>query len=206
MMEKKLQVTVSLAQAFNFEGAIRGMRNPLESWNRIDSKFNPLEIGKNDYDLMKRLCLAGKEHRKFLRQICVSCDIIAPLYWWREYETYQIGTTENSTSQMHKLGKRLLNRDDFCIDVWRDGDNTMLDIVNARITAWQTSQKPDDWRSMLQIIPQSYIYKRTCSLNYEVLANQHNQRQNHKLIEWHQYLDQMKTQLPYPELFTMKFQ
>lgn len=215
-------------ESFNWKKAVLGMRNAMESWDKSDSKFElPYTItytegkkevigvqigtehptlGQNDYGLIKKLCCAGTEHRKFLRQIFVSCHVVAPWYWWKEQETYQIGTTENSTSQMHKMGSRMLNQSDFTIDEWNQEEIDLLKMINQKIFLYQQDKmNKKNWRSLIQIIPASFLYTRTISLNYEVLANQYRQRKEHKLVEWHEYLNQMIAGLPYPELFTMQF-
>lgn len=194
-------------KSFNWEGAIQGMRNALESWPKMDSDFSEIthpKLGLHDRELALKLCKAGSEHRKFMRQIFVSGIVIAPWYWWKEQETYQVGTTENSTSQMHKMGSRLLTHDDFVIDHWLAEDEELLKMINHRIVAWQADKENKIiWRSLIQIIPGSFIYRRNISLNYEVLTAQFKQRKAHKLIEWREYLYQMITMLPYPELFTL---
>jgi hypothetical protein len=208
-----LHLKLSEIGSYNWRKAITGMRNAKESWDRMDSSFVYAQIndrdlptlGPNDLKLAKSLAIAGSEHRKYLRQIFVSAVVDAPWYWWKEYETYQIGTTENSTSQMHKLGSRLLTKDDFTIDEWDESFEYLLLCINSKIRNYQKDPTNKEvWRSLIQIIPGSFIYKRTISLNYEVLANQYRQRKNHKLIEWHEYLDQMIAALPYPELFTLE--
>lgn len=210
-----VMLRITNLKSFNWENAIRGMRNPHESWDLIDSTFL-IEIalgnkeipilGKHDYKLCKSLCLAGSEHRKFLRQIFISCHVTAPWYWWKEQETYQVGTVENSTSQMHKLGSRLLTENDFAFDVWTEDERLLLDMINRKITLYQQDKHNNiNWRSLIQIIPGAFLYTRTISLNYEVLCNQYHHRRYHKLVEWHEYLDQMKAGLAYPEFFTLEF-
>jgi len=224
----------------NWEGALRGMRNPLESWQKSDSKFYPppdlyeeteqvydhdglYSIGPNDLELAMKLVKAGRDHRKFLRQIFISCDIIAPWYWWKEYDTYQVGTVENSTSQMHKLGSRLLERSDWILDLFAKSDKEdkltneeqvamretlqIVTLINKKIERWQAHKKEGKhgnifWRDMIQCIPGSYIYRRTCTLNYEVMANMYHSRKDHKLIEWREFCQHMVENLPYPQLFT----
>jgi hypothetical protein len=223
-------------KSFNWENALYGMRNPKESWDRIDSKFGfdnfsyddkingkrivkkeTVSIGTNDYDLCRRLCTAKESpthHRKFMRQIFISCHVTAPWYWWKEYETFQIGTTENSTSTMHKLGSRHLTEDDFSFDKVGNFEYELIYKINEQIGKFRKYKELHSfkhektqaiWRSLIQIIPASFLYTRTISLNYEVLANQYKSRKTHKLIEWHQYLNEMIKGLPYPELFTLKF-
>jgi len=201
-------IQIEKLEWFNFEGALRGMRNPKNSWDRSDSHFlNGCYIGEKDFILAKTLILNGSEHRKFLRQIFVSCDVIAPEYFWRQYETYQIGTTEISTSQMHKLGSRTLTVDDFSVDDKADPRFIyLLAFINAAIEDWKADKTNENWRTMFQIIPSSFLYRRTITLNYEVLSLQYKQRKEDRLIEWIQYLDFMKENLPYPEFFTMEFE
>jgi len=210
MINEHLQV--ENLTSFNWEGALRGMRNPKESWAKSDSGmfYTPEEddaifqMGPNDHKLAMTLARAGKDHRKFLRQIFVSCDIVAPWYFWKEYETYQVGTVENSTSQMHKMGSRPLTKADFVIDEWDHYDEELLALINRRIEQYKRHNGKAQWRALIQIIPASFIYRRTCTLNYEVLANMYHSRKDHKLIEWHEFLDQMIAGLPYPELFTLE--
>jgi hypothetical protein len=212
-MEPNQHLQITNLRSFNWENALHGMRNAKESWDRIDSVFSYdmnqkkeiVVLGPNDYKLATTLCEAGSEHRKFLRQIFISCDVEAPWYWWKEQETYQIGTTENSTSQMHKLGSRELTKEDFIVDDWDIDYESLLMTINNKIRLYQADpQNKKNWRSLIQMIPGSFIYRRTISLNYEVLCNQYRHRKNHKLVEWHEYLDQMIAGLPYPELFTLE--
>lgn len=173
---------------------MRGMRNPLESWNKSDTIMigTTPHIGEHDYELALKLIKAGSDHSKFLRQIIVSMDVSAPWYWWKEYATYKVATVENSTSQMHKLGSRLLTKNDFQVDNWDKHMLAMLDMVNDRILAWKKSDMGrDEWRAMIQSVPGSFIYLRTCTLNYAVLRNQYMARRNHKLVEWHDYFEQI---------------
>lgn len=174
----------------------------------MDSKETPegFVMGPNDHALAMKLSKAGSDHGKFLRQIFVSVDITAPEYWWREQATYKVGTTENSTSQMHKMGSRLLTVDDFSFDSvgWRE--QLIVDHVNALIEAWWETgkKKPSpEWRRLLQHIPQSYNYTRTCTMNYQVLKNMYHARRLHRLQEWRDFAAWVET-LPYSELITLK--
>ena len=207
---------VEKIDSFNWESALRGMRNPLESWDKADSTFTPVklfEIGKNDYILAKKLILAGSDHRKFLRQIFVSCDVTAPDYFWKETSTYKVGTVENSTSTMHRIMSKPFNIDMFEVD-YKSGIfminiiRTLNSLRDAYIERKQNNENEkmlEIWRAIIQILPMSWLYTRTISLNYEVLTNMYKSRYNHKLVEWRIFLDALITELPYPEFFTHKF-
>lgn len=225
----------------NMDNAIRGMRNPLNSWDKSDSELvqchnqdkcgscpgdaEPLIcetmkksgfviVGENDLALMRKLAASGSDHRKFLRQIVVSVDITAPLYWWKEFDTYKVGTVANSCSTMHTIHKRDLTLDDFSHEhlekfvenefgeTWvYDCVGWLREIVNRlnflRKKYIETKDKKY-WDMMIQLLPSSYNQKRTVTLNYEVLFNQYHARKNHKLDEWHTYCDWIKS-LPYFE-------
>ena len=176
----------------NFENAIRGARNPLNSWARMDSYYDEkgnFVLGENDLSLAKRLAVAGSDHRKFLRQIIVSMDITAPLYWWKEFDTYKVGTVANSCSTMHKIQAKEFCRDDFSYDRLDEGALSVLDSVIAylegeRIKFNETKDK-QSWHNMIQLLPSSFNQMRTVSLNYEVLINIYYARRHHKLAEWH---------------------
>ena len=197
-------------EVFNFEGAIRGMRNPLNSWNKSDSDFRyeyeeQAYLGPNDLDLMKRLIKAGSDHRKFMRQIIVSVDITAPLYWWKEFDTYKVGTVSNSCSTMHTIHAKEFTIDDFSYDhckvdpIVENYINDTLWILNrAREQFLQTKDKAF-WWDMIQLLPSSYNQKRTITLNYETLYNIYGSRKDHKLDEWRVgFMDWIKS-LPYAE-------
>ncbi|MBE6697117.1 MAG: hypothetical protein E7581_01185 [Ruminococcaceae bacterium] len=177
----------------NFEGAIRGARNPMNSWNRMDSYYDEngnYVLGPNDLDLAKRLAHAGSDHRKFLRQIFVTVDITAPLYWWKEFDTYKVGTTANSTSTMHKIHAKEFTRDDFSCDRMDEGGLAVLDGVIAYLESERQKFLADkndkqSWHNMIQMLPSSYNQMRTVTLNYENLINMYYARRNHKLAEWH---------------------
>jgi hypothetical protein len=191
---------------YNFDNALRGMRNPLNSWDKSDSYWsgNEFIIGKKDMELALKLINGGSEHCKFLRQIFVSMDITAPDYWWKEYATYKINTTENSTSTMHKITSRLLTEDDFSIDEWDDYDKQKLMELNYLILDFQKDKTNKTlWRKIIQKLPMSYNYLRTCTMNYENLRNMYHQRNTHKLQEWHDFCDVLKT-LPNSKLITTK--
>ena len=207
-------IKIKEIEVFNFKGALRGMRNPLESWDKSDSYFsnNQNIIGEKDLALALKLVKAGTDHSKFLRQIFVSMDITAPEYWWKEYETYQVGTTENSTSTMHKITSRLLNENDFSFEDCQDRDfvNTQISYINKLIKKYQSllAQKKYEfakqvWRELIQFLTMSFNYLRTCTLNYQVLRNMYFARKNHKLSEWIEFCKIIKT-LPYSELITIE--
>lgn len=221
-------IKIEETETYGWEAAIRGMRNPMNSWDKSDSAFgrnlaipyaqnNPIiwfdkygfdtYIGDNDLDLMHRLCAAGTDHRKFMRMITVSCDITAPLYWWKEFDTYKVGTVANSCSTMHKIHAKKFTIDDFSHEHLQE---PMLEILKHTIhglndsrEAYLNSKDKLMWWQMIQLLPSSYNQKRTVMLNYEVLTNIYNSRKNHKLDEWHDFCDWIKT-LPYSELITEK--
>lgn len=188
----------------NLENAIRGARNPLNSWARMDSAYDEngnYILGPNDLDLAKRLARAGSDHRKYLRQIFVSVDITAPLYWWKEFDTYKIGTVANSTSTMHKIHAKPFDRDDFSHDRLDEGGLAMLDATIAYLESERqkfVANKEDrqSWHNMIQLLPTSYNQMRTVTLNYENLINIYYARRAHKLAEWHTLCDWILT-LPY---------
>lgn len=210
-----------------WEAAIRGMRNPLNSWKKSDSfEFPPDEdgvpyIGPNDYKLMKNLRESGTDHRKFMRMITVYLDIVSPLYFLKELDTYKVGTVANSCSTMHKIAAKEFTLEDFSYEHLNDncmacnviyGDHsdylTSLDILKYTIEGlnyWRrrylTTKNKEDWWQMIQLLPSSYNQRRTVMLNYEVLANIYKSRQNHKLDEWRDFCKWIKT-LPYSELIT----
>lgn len=237
-------IKIEETETYGWEAAIRGMRNPMNSWDKSDSAFgrnlaipyaqnNPIiwfdkygfdtYIGDNDLDLMRRLCSAGSDHRKFMRMIVVYCDITAPLYWWKEFDTYKVGTVANSCSTMHKIHAKRFSADDFSREyIWDDSierpqtqlvgtedDAVYLDdaeiliytigILNELRELYINTKDKHYWYKMIQILPSSYNQKRTVMLNYEVLTNIYKSRRNHKLDEWHDFCDWVKT-LPYSEL------
>ena len=196
---------------YGFKRALKGMRNPLESWRKNDTveENGKVVIGENDLDLAQRLIKSGSEHRKFMRQIFVSVDITGPLYWWKEFDTYKIGTVCNSCSTMHKIHSKEFTWDDFShehlthtdafhMDANEDALSALITTCNAlnynRKKYLETKDKTYWWQ-MIQLLPSSYNQKRTVMLNYEVVVNIINQRKNHKLDEWHQLVDEFK-QLP----------
>ncbi len=192
----------------NFENAMRGARNPLNSWARSDSSYDEngnFVFGPNDLDLAKRLCQAGNDHRKFIRQIFVSVDITAPIYWWKEYDTYKVGTVANSTSTMHKIHSKPFELADFSTDHMTDEAlDTMKVMVESlekiRLKYMETKDKAL-WYSLIQLLPESYHQMRTCTMSYENAIAMYNARHNHKLEEWHTFCDWV-CELPYfTELF-----
>ena len=219
-------IKIEKTETYGWEAAIRGMRNPLNSWKKSDSYFSDEEfvVGGNDLGLMKRLRDAGTDHRKYLRMIMVSCDIVAPLYWWKEFDTYKVGTVANSCSTMHKIQAKEFALDDFSFDKLRDeqiawkssgqGQDEELsslefaqiicDVLNGAREHYLKTKDKTYWWQMIQLLPSSYNQKRTATLNYEVLANMYKSRKNHKLDEWHVFCDWIET-LPHSELITGKY-
>lgn len=198
-------LTLKNTSVMNFENAIRGARNPLNSWGRMDSHTEPdgsFVFGPNDLDLAMRLAKAGSDHRKYLRMVFVSVDVTAPLYWWKEYDTYKVATVANSTSTMHKIHSKPFSMDDFSCDHMTDGTKKFMETVvaeleNIRLRFKETKSK-DDWYDMIQLLPSSYNQMRTCTFNYETLINIYRARKNHKLAEWHTFCDWIEI-LPYAE-------
>ena len=239
-------IKIEETKTFGWEAAIRGMRNPMNSWDTSDthesSSYCPsldhwegatedgfyLFVGDDDLDLMRRLCKAGSDHRKFMRMIVVYCDITAPLYWWKEFDTYKVGTVVNSCSTMHKIHDKEFTIDDFshehlmssgaptrlnvgktfedesCNELTFDHYGALLGVIKSLNFArdmYLLHGEKKYWWQMIQLLPSSYNQKRTVLLNYEVLTNIYNSRKNHKLDEWHYFCDWIKT-LPYSELIT----
>ena len=198
-------LTLKNTSVMNFENAIRGARNPMNSWGRMDSHTEPdgsFVFGPNDLDLAMRLAKAGSDHRKYLRMIFVSVDVTAPLYWWKEYDTYKVATVANSTSTMQKIHSKPFSMDDFSCDHMTDGTKKFMETVvaeleNIRLRFKETKSK-EDWYDMIQLLPSSYNQMRTCTFNYETLINIYRARKNHKLAEWHTFCDWIET-LPYAE-------
>ena len=211
-------------EVLGWEHAIRGMRNPMNSWEKSDSNFfddseghvcnicqgrgsmSLIEIGPNDYALMKNLRNAGTDHRKFMRMITVYLDITAPLYWWKEFDTYKVGTVANSCSTMHKIHAKEFTLEDFSCEKLYDplGDlRPIVDRLNVYRERYLETKDKNDWWQMIQLLPSSYNQKRTVMLNYEVLTNIYKSRRNHKLDCWHTLCDWIE-ELPYSELITGK--
>ena len=238
-------IKIEETETYGWEAAIRGMRNPMNSWDKSDSgicykevachscnenrnncaynlEHDGFVIGDNDIELMHRLCAAGTDHRKFMRMIVVYCNITAPLYWWKEFDTYKVGTVANSCSTMHKIHDKEFTIDDFShehlsteiygesieepdwIDTTRSSDN-LLDFIVCHLNIYRElyieTKDKKYWWQMIQLLPSSYNQKRTVMLNYEVLNNIYTSRRNHKLDEWHDFCDWAKT-LPHSKLIT----
>ena len=189
----------------NLENAIRGARNPMNSWAKSDSAYDEKGnyiLGENDLTLAKKLCRAGSDHRKFMRQILVSADITAPLYWWKEFDTYKVATVANSTSTMHKIHAKPFELADFSVDKLSDGAlaafRTYMDYMEATRRRFVETKDKRDWYDLIQLLPSSYNQLRTVTMNYETLVNIYYARRAHKLDEWHVFCDWIRT-LPYAE-------
>lgn len=219
-------IKIENVETFGWEAAIRGMRNPMNSWEKSDSvkcyanancpgicknNVSGICIGFNDFDLMTRLRNAGTDHRKFMRMITVYVDITAPLYWWKEFDTYKVGTVANSCSTMHKIHAKEFTLDDFSHEHIGDVPNcnpmyyaalegVIMALNEARHCFLDTKDKKYWWQ-MIQLLPSSYNQRRTVMLNYEVLINMYKSRRSHKLDEWVKFCAWIKT-LPYSELIT----
>lgn len=201
-------IKLEKTSVMNFENAIRGARNPMNSWGKIDSYYDgdTFVLGQNDLGLARKLIKAGSDHRKFLRQIFVSVDITAPLYWWKEYDTYKVATTANSCSTMHKIHEKEFTFDDFSHEhlYSRFGESyeamdclvDIIDCLNKYRSLYIETKDKLWWWQMIQLLPSSYNQLRTCTLSYETLLNQYHARKYHKLDEWHIYCDWIET-LPY---------
>ena len=185
---------------------IEGMRNPYNSWDKSDSTYNDLneyKIGANDLDLMKRLSAAGTDHRKFMRMMPVYVRITAPFYWWKEFDTYKVGTVANSCSTMHKIAAKEFTVDDFSTEYLISDSNAMMkttcDLLNQYREKYLKTKDKQYWWQMIQLLPSSYNQTRNVMLNYEVLANIYKSRKDHKLDEWRDFCKWIKS-LPYSEL------
>lgn len=204
-------VKIEKSEVFNFEGALRGMRNPMNSWNNSDSKIGngKFIIGKNDLELAQRLVRAGTDHSKFMRMITICIDITAPLYWWKEFDTYKVGTVANSCSTMHKIAEKEFAIDDFSCehligyDALNWGDTVPLVTLECVINAlniyrnkYLETKDKQYWWQMIQLLPSSYNQKRTITMNYAVLRNIYFSRMNHKLDEWVDFCKWIES-LPY---------
>ena len=221
---------VVLPSPEQWKAIIMGARNPLNSWSKSDSQFDEVadfdpddyecgfKLGDNDYSLMTKLAKAGTDHRKFMRMITVYADIIAPLYWWKEFDTYKVGSVANSCSTMHKIAEKEFTLDDFSTEHLLDEPfpvtdeyvetylDCMTDVIKALNCARRMFLETKDkkyWWQMIQLLPSSYNQKRTVMLNYEALANMYKSRKNHKLDEWRDFCKWIET-LPYSELITGK--
>lgn len=222
-------IKIERTDTYGWEAAVRGMRNPKNSWAKSDSHYcwepqypgggcfgcelnsdhncrvDKFIVGKNDLDLMKSLAAAGNDHGKYLRMITVTADITAPLYWWKEYDTYKVGTVANSCSTMHKIQAKEFVLSDFSTEHLSATNLIVFSMVidamnNARLDFLQRKDKKDWWQ-MIQMLPTCYNQKRTVQLNYAVLKNMYHSRQNHKLDEWREFCKWVET-LPYSQLIT----
>ena len=194
---------VERISVMNLENAMRGARNPLNSWAKSDSYYDEngqYILGENDLGLAKRLARAGSDHRKYLRQVFVSVDVTAPMYWWKAYDTYKVATVANSTSTMHKIHSKEFSRDDFSLDKLDEDSLAFFDTIIAKLEElrlkYVETKDKKYWYDIIQLLPSSYNQMRTCSLNYETLINIYYARKGHKLDEWHTFCDFIKT-LPY---------
>lgn len=225
-------IKIENVEVMGWEAAIRGMRNPMNSWEKSDSyRYSGkgpsleeaglidsltgchvgFEVGPNDLDLMKRLTKAGTDHRKFMRMITVYLDITAPLYWWKEFDTYKVGTVANSCSTMHKIAEKEFEMSDFSCEHLKPTSIKMMhdiiDILNKYRADYNNPEadklgvKKNYWWQMIQLLPSSYNQRRTVMLNYEVLANIYKSRKNHKLDEWREFCKWIES-LPYSEIIT----
>ena len=200
---------ISKTSVMNMDNAIRGARNPMNSWAKSDSYYDEngeFHLGEADISLGARLCHAGSDHRKFIRQIFVSVDILAPLYWWKEFDTYKVGTVANSTSTIHKIQAKAFSRDDFSHDHMSDVALSCLDatidcLEERRLKFLETKDK-SYWYDMIQLLPSSYNQLRTVTMNYENLMNIYYARRFHKLDEWHVVCDWIES-LPYAKEFIL---
>ena len=209
-------IKIENTEVVGWEAAIRGMRNPLNSWGKSDSvkcyvnancpgicknNMSGICIGSNDLYLMKRLRNAGTDHRKFMRMITVYVDITAPLYWWKEFDTYKVGTVANSCSTMHKIHAKEFTLDDFSHEhlyLPLQDLRPTIDLLNTYRERYLETKDKSDWWQLIQLLPSSYNQRRTVMLNYEVLANIYKSRRNHKLDEWHVFCEWIEN-LPYSE-------
>ena len=191
--------------------AVRGMRNPMNSWDKSDSEYDEetceFEIGENDYNLMQRLIKAGQSHRKFLRQIFISVDITAPLYWWKEFDTYKVGITSNSTSTMHKVHAKEFELDDFSCEhldkVSKEVLTKIIDELNCNRTLFNKTKDKQNWWNIIQLLPSSYNQKRTITMSYENIINILENRRYHKLDEWRDFCEWSLT-LPCSKILEIK--
>lgn len=198
-------IVLEKTAVMNLENAMRGARNPLNSWARSDSEYDEegnYVLGPNDLGLAQRLRKAGNDHRKYMRQIFVSVDITAPFYWWKEYDTYKVATVANSCSTMHKIAAKPFEMEDFSVDHMTDGTKAFMQTIVDRLEEirlrYKETKDKADWYDLIQLLPTSYNQKRTCTMSYETLVNIYFARKDHKLQEWHTFCDWIRT-LPYAE-------
>ena len=196
-------IRLERTNVMNLENALRGARNPMNSWQRMDSGYDgegDYCLGPNDLGLAVRLRRAGSDHRKFMRQIFVSVDITAPLYWWKEYDTYKVATVANSTSTMHRIHAKPFELDDFSHDHLTDRGLRILEGIVKELEEirlrYVADGRKEDWYDLIQLLPSSYEQLRTCTLNYETLVNIYYARKDHKLEEWHEFCRWIEN-LPY---------
>lgn len=222
-------IKIERTETYGWEAAVRGMRNPKNSWDKSDSHYcwepqypgsgcfgcelnsdhncrvDKYIIGKNDFDLMKTLAAAGNDHGKFLRMITVTVDLTAPLYWWKEFDTYKVGTVADSCSTMHKIHAKKFDRSDFSMEHLIPRMKEVMDVTIANLNACRgnflETKDKTWWWQMIQLLPSSYNQKRTVQVNYAVLKNMYHARKNHKLDEWHEFCRWIEA-LPYSELIT----
>lgn len=213
-------IKIEKTMSYGWEAALRGMRNPMNSWDKADSVFYvrcddcegdgcPLSepsIGDNDHELMMKLAKSGTDHAKYRRMITVTCDITAPLYWWKEFDTYKVGTVANSCSTMHKIHSKDFTLDDFShehmLDEWKALlEHSIVSLLNMAREAYIATKDKTYWWQMIQLLPTSYNQMRTIQLNYEVLRNMYHSRKNHKLDEWRTFCEWIES-LPYSEIIT----
>ena len=203
-------IKIENIDVYGFETAIRGARNPMNSWHLMDSCYNngEFEMGENDYDLLRRLTIAGPEHRKWNRMVTVTMDITAPLYFFKEWDTYKVATVANSCSTMHKIQAKEFTLDDFSTEHLEEYPRWLLSEVikelNKNREDFNETKDKDYWWQMIQLLPSSYNQKRTVHLNYETLGAMYRQRKHHKLDEWVEFCRVIE-RLPYSEFITMKF-
>lgn len=219
-------IKIENVKTVGWEAAIRAMRNPMNSWDRSDSCFCPengcrwncsnLEttldsigfcIGPNDLELMLKLAKGGSVHAKYRRMIIVYCDILAPLYWWKEFDTYKVGTVANSCSTMHKIHEKKFSIEDFSHEQLTEDSllklNDLIDHLNLYRHLFIETNEKEDWWQMIQLLPSSYNQRRTVELNYEVLSNIYHYRKGHKLVEWQVFCEWIKM-LPYSKIITLE--
>jgi hypothetical protein len=198
-------IALENTKVFNIDGALRGMRNPLESFSKADSGYDEqgnFYIGVNDLTLARKLILSGTDHRKFLRQIMVCVDITAPLYWWKEFDTYKVGTVANSTSTMHTIHKKPFTFPMFSFEkIIDDGDLEFLTSLVRQLNSYRTqylrTKDKNTWYKMIQLLPSSFNQTRTVTMNFENLLNMYHSRKNHKLDEWRQFCYWIEYNVPY---------